>query len=111
MAAISGGRHAVKQVDPSSDSLQQVRRESDAHKITGYSNRQRGMKQLQHAMENRLRLAYREASNRYTGPGTSVQRAFQRAEPKLVVHAALNDGPQRLRGSKSGKGGSSNVTR
>src|SRR6185503_2927544 len=57
------------------------------------------MQQLQHAMQHRLRLTYREASDRYTGPGTPMQRAFQRAEPKLVVHPALNDGPEGLWGS------------
>src|SRR5215217_8362101 len=106
MAAVPGGCDAVKEVDASSDSLQQIRREADAHKITGYSYRQRRMKQLQHVVQNRLRLTHRQASDCYTGPGPSLQGPFERAQPKLLVHAALNDGPEGLRGSgEAGKGG------
>src|SRR5215218_7642494 len=112
MAAVPGGCDAIKEVDPSSDSLQQIRREADAHKITGYSYRQRRMKQLQHVVQNRLRLTYRQAPDCHTGPGTSLQGPFQRTQPKLLVHAALYNGPQRLRGSgKAGKWGCASLTR
>ena len=69
----------------------------DAHKITGHVPRQAGLEQLEHPVHHRLGLAHREPADGDAGPGAALEGALERAQPEVVVGAALDDGPERLR--------------
>src|SRR3990172_1605442 len=99
MAAVSGGRNAVEQVDSSRYSLQQIGWKPHSHKITGDLLRQVRLQALENAVHYRLRLTHGEASDGDAGPGTSLEGTFERAEPQLAVDAGVDNGPERLRGS------------
>src|SRR5690349_16878598 len=77
MPAVPGGCHAVKEIDSSSDSFQQIRGKTDPHKITGNIGRQCGVQSLEDAMHYRFGLADRKATNRDAGPGAALQRALE----------------------------------
>ena len=77
--AVPRGGDAVEQVHAARDSLEQIRRKSDSHKITGDLARQAGLEQLEHAVHHRLRLADREPADGDAGPGAALERPLERA--------------------------------
>src|SRR5215210_6948052 len=96
MPAIPGGSDAVEQIDPSRNSLQKIGWKANSHKITGDFYGEGRPQVLQDAVHHRLRLAHRQTSDGDAGPGSSVQRALERAHPELIIDAALNNRPECL---------------
>src|SRR6476661_2280301 len=96
MAAVPRGGHAVEQVHPAGDSLEQIRWKANTHKITGRVARQVRRERLQDAVHHRLGLSDREAPDGDSGPRPLRERALQRSAPKVVMGAALEDGPEGL---------------
>ena len=99
MPAVPRGGDAVEQVHAARDPLEQIGGKADSHKITGDLARQARLERLQHAMHHRLGLADREPADGDAGPGAAREGALERAEPEVVVGAALDDGPEGLAAS------------
>ena len=96
MAAVPGGGNAVEHINAPSDSLDQIFRKSNPHKITRAVPGQAGAQFLQYPMHDRLWLADRQPADGGTGPGPLRQGALERPEPKIGVGPSLNDRPKRL---------------
>src|SRR3954447_23846668 len=95
--AVAGGSNAVEEIDSPRNSLQQIGRKANSHKITGDLYGQCRLQEFENVMHHRLRLSHRQTSDGNAGPGSTVERALERAHAQLVVDAALHDGPESLR--------------
>ena len=97
VTTIPRGSHAVEQVDAAGDALQQIRGESDTHKITGHFRGKDGTEILQHAVHDLFRLANREPADGNAGPGAALDGSVCGATAKVLVGSALQDRPEGLR--------------
>src|SRR5262245_29171796 len=96
VTSVARCRDAVEQIHAASDTLEQVGRKTDAHKITGDRRRHGRVQALEHPVHHFFGFSNRQPSNGDAAPRTLLQDSFDRAGAKVIVAPALNDGPESL---------------
>ncbi len=94
VARIAAGHHAVEHVHAAAHTFYQILGFAYSHQVTGFFRRHVARQKIQHADHFFLRLADRQTTNRQPIKPDLAQ-PFQRAQPQLFVHTALNDAEQR----------------
>ena len=95
ISTVPRGHHAVKHVDPSGDSFEQVDGTSDAHKISRLFFREMGTRGVQRSIHLRWLLADAQAAN-----GKTIERHLHQLLrtrlPKSWIKSSLDDGEAAL---------------
>src|SRR5688500_6930706 len=96
VASVAGRGCAIEKVLSPGDSLDQISRKPDTHKMTGPVGGERVREILEYPVHHRFGLPHRESPDGDAGPGTAFQGSLERAHPEVGVGPSLDDGPQSL---------------
>ncbi len=97
VAGVACGQHAVEQIHPSVHGFDQVRWRAQAHEVARALGGKFGNRMLEHLVGQFAAFANREAADGITGGvGSDFARASRGRPAQFAIHAALDDGEQRL---------------